>query len=306
MLERFRKPHHAARRRRDRDDDEGVLPFDLELTRRVTGEYLPARWGTGDPVEGAQPGPTLGRGGLPALRHQTADWEGIRRASFGRGAATALHAQMQIAGGDKRVIRVIDDLRTQLLQTLQVEVWNRIAITGPTYGCGATFTAVQLALSISRIPDCRTMLMDLNQRRPGIAREMGLRAPGDIRALLGGRARPEDYLLRLSETLAVGLSDARAANASEVLHAKRTAEQLDMLIDALCPDVVLYDLPPMLEHDDLEAFLPQVDGVLIVADAGRTTARQIDECERRLAGKTNLLGVILNRTHAARAPARAA
>jgi Mrp family chromosome partitioning ATPase len=301
MLERFRKPGY--RTRRHRDDDDGVLPFDLELTRRVTGEYMPARWGSGDPVEAGLPAPRRGTSLVP---FETAEWEGIPRASFGQGAATALHAQMQIAGGDKRVIRVFDDLRTQLLQTLQVEVWSRVAITAPTYGCGATFTAVQLALGISRVPDCRTILLDLNQRQPGVARQMGVRAPGDIRALLAGRARPEDHLLRLSDTLAVGLNDVRAANAADVLHSKRTAEQLEMMTDALCPDVVLHDLPPMLEHDDVEAFLPQVDGVLIVADAGRTTARELAECERRLAGKSNLLGVILNRTRPRWPAARAA
>lgn len=305
MLERFKKDNRRPGSRRRSGPDDGGLPFDLELTRRVTGEYMPARWGTGDPVGESLPYGT-GRQDLQRMAQDVSEWESLPRVPFGTGAATALHAQMQIADNDKRIIRVIDDLRTQLLQTLQAELWTRIAITAPTYGCGATFSAVQLALSLSRIPDCRTILMDLNQRRPGVAPALGLRAPGDIRAFLGGRVGAEDHLQRLSDTLAVGLTDARAANASEVLHSKRTAARLDAMTDALRPDVVLYDLPPMLEHDDLEAFLPQVEGVLIVADAGQTLASQIAECERRLAGKTNLLGVILNRTRPAWPAANAA
>ena len=81
-----------------------------------------------------------------------------------------------------------------------------------------------------------------------------------------------------------------------MLHSKRTGEVLDNMIGTLFPDIVLYDLPPMLEYDDLQAFLPQLDGVLLVADATRTVASQIEECERRLEGKASLLGVILNRT----------
>lgn len=273
----------------------GDLPFDLELTRRVNGEYMPARWATDDPADSRLPVPR-GSGAPGILHFPDPEWERLHPAPFGHGAATALHAQMQMTGGDRRVIRVIDDLRTQLLQTMQAELWSRVAITAPTSGCGATHTAVQLALSLSRIPDCRTMLIDLNQRRPGVARTMGLRAPGDIRPMLAGRISPEDHLLRLSPTLAVGLTDARAVNASEVLLSRRTAAQLDHMTAALNPDIVIYDLPAMLEHDDLSAFLPQVDGVLVVADATRTLAPQIEECERRLTGKTNLLGVILNRT----------
>ena len=43
------------------------------------------------------------------------------------------------------------------------------------------------------------------------------------------------------------------------------------------------------------AFLPQVDGVLLVADGTRTVAEEIAACERVLDGQTQVLGVILNR-----------
>jgi len=67
------------------------------------------------------------------------------------------------------------------------------------------------------------------------------------------------------------------------------------MTESLQPDVVLYDLPPVLAYDDLAAFLPQVDGVLLVADGTQTTASQIVACEKILNGQTRLLGVILNR-----------
>lgn len=281
------------------------LPFDLELTRRVNGQYMPAKWGNRDPSLGLAEVPFLDEdeAALPAAQraaqiaqYGSGSWETLEQVPFGHGASSALNAQMALAGGDRRVLRVIDDLRTQLLQTLQSEVWNRIAVTAPTSGSGTTFTAVNLALSISRIPDFRTVLMDLNQRNPGIATALGLRGPGDMHRYLAGQVSARDHLMRCSETLAVGLNRARPVNPSEMLHSKRTGAVLDDMIGTLFPDIVLYDLPPMLEYDDLEAFLPQVDGVLLVADASRTLGPQIEECERRLQGKTNLLGIILNRT----------
>ena len=281
------------------------LPFDLELARRVNGQYMPAKWGTRDPSLGLAEQMDIVPldGVLPDLPRANAlapydpgSWETLERVPFGFGASSAVNMQTMIVGGDRRILRAMDGLRTQLLQTLQSQVWNRIAITGPTTGCGATFTAINLALSISRIPDFRTVLMDLNQRNPGVARALGLRGPGDMHRLLAGQVSARDHLIRCSDTLAVGLNRARPVGPSEMLLSKRTGEVLDDMIGTFFPDIVLYDLPPMLEYDDLEAFLPQVDGVLLVADATQTVGAQIEECERRLEGKTNLLGVILNRT----------
>ncbi|WP_113910746.1 CpsD/CapB family tyrosine-protein kinase [Roseovarius dicentrarchi] len=323
MLERYkttsgrRTQRPSARQPQDTAAPD-ALPFDLELTRRVNGQFMPARWGTRDPDDAPlvdayydlQPTEFEGNTMLmPAAQmaalhgYDAGTWDDLATVPFGHGAQTALDAQMGLVQGDMAMMRVFDDLRTQLLQTLHSQVWNRIAVTAPTSGCGATFTAVNLALSISRIPQSRTVLMDLNQRAPAIAPMLDIRGPGDIHRLLSGAITAEDHLVRPSETLALGLNNARPQNPSEILHARSTGEVLEDMIGTLTPDIMLYDLPAMLEHDDLEAFLPQVDGVLLVADATRTLASQITECERRLEGKTNLLGIILNRT---RPQARAA
>jgi protein-tyrosine kinase len=73
------------------------------------------------------------------------------------------------------------------------------------------------------------------------------------------------------------------------------ARRLDAMCAALDPDVVLFDLPPLLGRDDATGFLPQVDGILLIADATRTTAAQIAECEALFKGSTRLFGVVLNR-----------
>ncbi|WP_336427255.1 CpsD/CapB family tyrosine-protein kinase [Roseovarius sp. E0-M6] len=231
----------------------------------------------------------------PAMRLSGSAWNELPSIPIQGRANDALRVQRFVAGEDDRVIRVIDDLRTQLLRSLESETWKRIAITAPSVGCGATFTALNLALSMSRIPEFRTVLMDMNQRDPAIARALNLRGRSDIGKFLTGEVPAREHLLRFSDTLALGLNTERPLNPSERLHSRRAHIALDNMIADLDPDIVLYDLPPMLDYDDVSAFLPQVDGVLLVADAKRTLGSQIEECERRLAGKTPLLGVILNR-----------
>ncbi len=190
--------------------------------------------------------------------------------------------------------RAFDLLRTRLLQSLRANGWNRIAVAAPTSGCGATFTAVNLAQSIARVPGSRTVLMDMNQRDPGVATALDMAGHGDLRDFLAGRIGTDRHLVRISDTLAVGLTQKATTGAAEALHDVRSANSLVRMNAALRPDVILYDFPAILEHDDLAAFLPELDGVLLVIDGTRTLAHEIAACERILEGQSQLLGVILN------------
>ncbi|PCH68384.1 MAG: exopolysaccharide biosynthesis protein [Rhodobacteraceae bacterium] len=195
--------------------------------------------------------------------------------------------------------KAFDLLRTRLLQALRAHGWGRIAIASPTEGCGTTFTAINLAQSLARIPGSRTVLMDLNHRNPGIAATLNMQGVGDMRGFLAGNVPMEQHLVRASKTLGLGLISAPDDAAAEILHDARSGETLDLMTQSLRPDVVIYDLPPILEYDDLAAFLPHVDGVLMVADGTRTTAKHIAACERTLKGQSQLLGIILNRARTA-------
>ena len=195
--------------------------------------------------------------------------------------------------------RAFDLLRTRLLQTLKARGWRCIAICAPTSGCGATFTAVNLALSLARVPSSRTLLMDLNFRAPGVGSALGLNAEGDMAGFLAGDIPAEDALLRPLDTLAVGLNTVCDENAAEILHDRRGGNVLDDMIMRTEAETVLFDLPPLLEFDDAAAFLAQVDGVLLISDGTRTTAAQLAACEGILAGHVPLLGVLLNRGRSA-------
>ena len=198
--------------------------------------------------------------------------------------------------------RAFDLLRTRLRQTTLEHGWVNIAITSPTSGCGNSFSATNLALSLSRVPGSRTVLMDMNLRNPGLARAFDMEAPGAMSDLLGGRTSLGQQMVRVSDTLALGLNDQVEVNAAEILQDSTTAETLLRMRASLQPEIVLYDMPPMLEHDDLSAFLPQLDGVLLISDGSQTMARHLRECERMLKGQAPLLGIILNRARASSLP----
>ncbi|MCB1398472.1 MAG: exopolysaccharide biosynthesis protein, partial [Rhodobacteraceae bacterium] len=196
--------------------------------------------------------------------------------------------------GDEAVERSFVLLRTRLLKQLRAHAWSRVALAAPTAGCGTTFSAINLARSFGAVPGLRTVLMDLNLQRPGIGRALRLSGRDDMRAFLTGRLPPDDHLMRLSDTLAVGLAREGFEASAGLLHSETCAYAIGSVMDSLHPDVLLCDLPPILERDDLAAFLPQVDGVVLIADATRTRPEHIAECERMLEGQTRVLGVVLN------------
>lgn len=204
------------------------------------------------------------------------------------------HCPPALADAGAAVQSGFDMLRTRLTKILAENGWNRVAVVSPTRGCGASFTAAHLAMRHARVPGSRTVLMDLNLRRPALARMLGVRGRGDMRGFLAGRAPLRDHMVRAGETLALGLTQSASDGTEALLQSDTAALVLGDLMDRLSPGLLICDLPPMLEHDDLLAFLPQVDGVLLVADGSQTTPDHIAACEAQLEGQTRVLGVALN------------
>lgn len=195
-----------------------------------------------------------------------------------------------------------DVLRTRLVATLRERGWHRVAITSATPGCGKSFVAANLAISLSRKPGLRTVLMDTDLRRPSLAWLFGVKAPGTMARFLGGEVPPEAHLwrpapndLNIGRALALGLNDRAESYAAEILQSPAAAGALARLQARLAPDVMLFDMPPALYHDDVLAFRPQFDGVLIVVAGGQSTAQEVRDLRDRLGTDTPLLGVVMNR-----------
>jgi protein-tyrosine kinase len=233
-------------------------------------------------LEEAAPTPALG-------------WNDIPMITEGLGNAMAPAPSTLPAERDDASARAFDLLRTRLRQTTLENGWVNIGITGPTAGCGSTFTATNLAQSLSRVAGSRCVLMDFNLRDPGVAQAFDLPSGGMMEDYLSGAVADQDHLLRVSDTLALGLNQSPSRNAAEVMQDPKTHATLARMQQDLNPDLVIYDLPPMLAYDDVSAFLPQLDAVLVVSDGTQTISRDLLECERMLDGQVPLLGVVLNR-----------
>ena len=259
--------------------------------------------GTAHPATGASRrswrnrSPALrGTGGAALTADRAGRWRDLQEVSLDLSQRKLRKERLvAIDRRDAHLSGSFDMLRTRLITALKANGWRRVAITSPTAGCGKTFCAINLAISLSRLQAVRTVLLDLDLRAPGIAGALGLQPTAPMSDLLTGARDMHAHLVRIGGNLALGLNDTPIPDSAETLQAPQTARALKAMQLDLRPDVVLYELPPALGHDDLFAFLPQIDAVLLIADGTHTTAEDISACERILSDRTPLLGVVLNK-----------
>ena len=187
-----------------------------------------------------------------------------------------------------------DVLRTRMLSALARKGWTRVGITSPNASCGKTFVAANLAISLARQPQSRAVLFDMDMRQPSLARVLGVKKQEALRWFLNGEIPASKFLHRVGANLALGLNSKRMRDAGELIQAPATAHALATMQAQLQPDVILYDLPPMLAGDDVMGFLPNLDCVLMVIGGGLSKPAEVTECERMLEDHCPLLGVLLN------------
>jgi protein-tyrosine kinase len=198
-----------------------------------------------------------------------------------------------VAGGHEATH--FDAMRTKVIQAMRSNGWRRLAITSPTAGCGKTTIALNLAFSLARQQDLRIVLAELDFRRPSMAKTLGFTPRTDLSRVLDGKAGFAEAAVRHGYNLALATNIRPVRNAAELLQDPQTATRLAAIEAELAPDLMIFDMPPMLVTDDAMAFAGQVDCALLVAAAETSTVKEIDTCERELASQTNVMGVILNK-----------
>jgi Mrp family chromosome partitioning ATPase len=189
----------------------------------------------------------------------------------------------------------IDIIRTRVLQQMRDNGWRRLAITSPTASCGKSTIALNLAMSLQRQSDLRTVLMELDLRRPSLARMLGIKDDLSFAHVLEGTRPFAENSLRHGSNLAVSTNQRPWRDAAELLGGVNVSETLSEIEQNYAPDLMIFDMPPMLVSDDMMAFARHVDCVLLIAGAEASTVKEIDICETDLASQTNVMGVVLNK-----------
>ncbi len=205
---------------------------------------------------------------------------------------------------DKRIVAqnsndptgwIFDTLRTQVLQKMEEHGWHTIAIVSPTPTAGKSVVAINLAISIAKLPQKTAMLVDFDLRRPSVARYLGLRQEKSINDFLTGNAKiPEIIVNPGIPRLTILPTNKPVKQSSETLSSNIIQNLVIELRERYDSRIVIFDLPPVLNADDAMVFLPQVDCVLLVVGDGLHTEPELTQSMRLLA-KSNVLGMVVNR-----------
>jgi protein-tyrosine kinase len=189
----------------------------------------------------------------------------------------------------------IDVLRTKLMGMIRQNGWKTLGITSPRGGSGKTTLALNLAFSFAWQSDFRVGLLDLDLRRPKIAKVLHCEQSHDIEGFLRGYRSLPQSLIRHRNNLVVATNAVPVPEAAELLMECVPGTAISRMRDMLGLDLLLYDLSPMLASDDALAVLPGVDAMLLVAAAGETSMSELDVCERELSRPGKLAGIVLNK-----------
>lgn len=196
------------------------------------------------------------------------------------------------AGADAQAF---DILRAKTLLEMRRNGWTRIAVTSATPGCGKTTTVSNIIAGISRQPELRGILMDLDLRRPAVAKFFGVKTSDSVADVLTGRVPFSQQALKIADNAAISVALGGVRDPSSIVTRASVEDILDDIQRTYRPDIMLFDLPPVLLSDEARTVLKLMDAALLVVGSEQSTLSQIDEAEREVAQYTKVAGVVLNK-----------
>jgi capsular exopolysaccharide synthesis family protein len=231
-------------------------------------------------------------GTLPAVK----EWHG--RAILTAAGGTALVPLSQVSG---RSINTFDEAICTLRNSILLTDFDRrircLLVTSAAPSEGKSTTAANLAV-VHAQQGRRTLLIDGDLRRPSIHRRLRLSPIVGLSNVLTSDLPWRSALMSMEElptldVLPVGPPSRRAAGL--------VGSQLGMILEEAAGeyDLVVLDSPPLLGFPEPLQMAAAVDGVIVVAAAGRTNRKALRSAVNTLKRlRVNILGIVLNEVRA--------
>jgi capsular exopolysaccharide synthesis family protein len=185
-------------------------------------------------------------------------------------------------------------LRTSVLLSLAPNPPKSILLTSSQAGEGKTATALNLALTLAQRKG-RVVIVDCDLRKGGIAKILGLDNDSGMSTVLTGGDKLEEALQQFEGTnLWILPSGPVPPNPAELVGSDRMAEICTELSKNF--DHIVIDSPPVLAVTDATIMAGLVDGVVLIAESGRTHRAALMRTRAILENAgARILGVVLNK-----------
>lgn len=185
-------------------------------------------------------------------------------------------------------------LTTNIMSLNKGKPPKTIAITSSIGSEGKTITSLNLAITMAnatRKP--RIVLIDADMRKGQLIKYLGVPAHKGLSEYLNGQAELNEVLFNLDiDHLSFISSGTVPSNPAELLASERMRELLVALRAQY--DFVLIDTPPVIPVTDAVIIGSNVEGVVMVMQAGRTQRGMVDRATELLSqAHANIVGHVL-------------
>jgi len=187
-------------------------------------------------------------------------------------------------------------LRNSILLASLAQRYRSLLVTSAAPGEGKTTTAANLAAAHAE-QGRRTLLIDGDLRRPSVHRSFNLPGIVGLANVLRGEFHWRAAVIPLESlpNLHVLPAGAPSRHSADLIG----RGLMEMIEEAAADyDLVVVDAPPLLGFAEPLQMATAVDGVLVVARAGRTTRKAVAAVLATLNRvRANIIGLVLNEVH---------
>ena len=186
-------------------------------------------------------------------------------------------------------------LRTKIQLLTRQKGWNTVMITSPQPAEGKTLTAINLALTFSKVYNQTVLLVDCDLRHQNVHKVLGLQSNSGLMNNLLKDQPLEELIIWPGVDKLTLISGGRTMNDSSELIGSPQMKTLVQEMKSRYEDrYVIFDTSPVLIGDDAIALAHNVDSIIMVVEEGQTSMKDVKKALEMLP-QEKFLGFVLNR-----------
>jgi capsular exopolysaccharide synthesis family protein len=187
-------------------------------------------------------------------------------------------------------------LRTQVLKKMRDKGYQTLAISSPTAGEGKSLVASNLAVAIAMELNQTVLLVDMDLRNPSLSDYFSLNANLGLKDYLEQNVSLDQVLVNPGiKRMVILPGKGRAEDSAELLSSPKMASLVSDLKEQYDSRMIIFDVPPILQTDEVILSSNYFDATLLVLEDGKNKEVEITKAIQLLDGH-NLIGTVLNKS----------
>ena len=174
---------------------------------------------------------------------------------------------------------------------------NLIQVTSSIPGEGKTFTAINLAMAISREFDNTVLLVDADLLRPSLNDVLGFKEKKGLSDYLSGNVSSLSEVLLTTNIPKLTLLPAGTQHhlTSELFSSELMDDLFCELSERYSDRIIIIDSPPVLRTNEANILAKKVGQIVFVIEQNRTTQAEVKNALAQF-DKNSVIGIVMNKS----------